>query len=116
MTGGSPAKAATLVVVAASCSLPASLPDGVIVVRYNNAAEAAAAIAAGSGPAVILSDALHDPAGAVASAVRTSGRSCIEVRSQRWDGETPSPLAAACRGIVAGFGVAGVIAAAQLDA
>ena len=116
MTAGSPAKAATLVVVPASCSLPAPLPDGVTVVRYNNPAEAAAAIAGGSGPAVILSDALNDPEGSVASAVRTSGRSCIEVRSQRWDGETPSPLAAACRGVVAGFGVAGVIAAAQLDA
>ncbi len=116
MTAGSPAKAATLVVVPASCSLPAPLPDGVTVVRYKNAVEVAAAIAGGSGPAVILSDALHDPDGVVASAVRNSGRPCIEVRSQRWDGETPSPLAAACRGVVAGFGVAGVIAATKLDA
>jgi hypothetical protein len=41
----------------------------------------------------------------VASAVTASGRPCIEVRSERWDGESPSPLSAACRGVISGFGV-----------
>jgi len=47
-------------------------------------------------------------------AVIASGRPCIEVRAERWDGRTPSPLSAACNGVISGFGVSGVRAACAL--
>jgi len=103
-----------LVLIPHSQTLPATLPDGAELVRYRTAVEVVVAIKAGGGPAVILSDALLESAAAVSFAIKTSGRSCIEVRSERWDGETESPLSAACRGVIAGFGIAGVAAAVAL--
>ncbi len=47
----------------------------------------------------------------MADAIRASGIQCIEVRPERWDGRTPSPLSAACRGVISGFGIAGILAA-----
>ena len=88
--------------------------DQVDVVRYHTAVDAVVALKAGSGPAVVASDGLLDSADAIAFAIKSSGRSCIEVRSQRWDGETESPLSAACRGVIAGFGPSGVTAAVDL--
>ena len=103
-----------LVLVPHSMTLPGTLPDGAELVSYRTAVDAVVALKAGSGPAVILSDGLRDSAEAVSFAIKSSGRSCIEVQSERWDGETESPLSAACRGVIAGFGVAGVTAAAAL--
>jgi 3-dehydroquinate dehydratase len=73
------------------------------------------ALAGAQEPVVLLSDGL-DEAGqqAVAVAVRASGRMVVEVRSARWDGETQSQLSAACRGVISGFGGAGVAAAVAL--
>jgi hypothetical protein len=71
-----------------------------------DAGEMAAEVRVGSGPLVVVSDGLNvDDLKMVASAVTASGRPCIEVRSERWDGESPSPLSAACRGVISGFGV-----------
>ncbi|MGH2631984.1 MAG: hypothetical protein ACRDG3_01120 [Tepidiformaceae bacterium] len=100
-----------LVLIPHSTVLPRPLPDGTDVVRYHTAVDAVVAIKAGDGPAVILSDGLLESADALAFAIKTSGRSAIEVRGERWDGETESPLSASCRGVIAGFGPAGVLVA-----
>lgn len=65
--------------------------------------------------AVLMSDAIP-PADAdlVAKAVTRAARPIIEVRGSRWDGTEPSPISAACRGVIAGFGVDGVVAAVRL--
>ena len=39
---------------------------------------------------------------------------CIEVRSARWDGTSPSPLSAACRGVISGFGTRAIATAVSL--
>ena len=49
----------------------------------------------------------------IADAVRARTGQTIEVRSERWDGETPSPLSAACRGVISGFGAAGAVRAIE---
>ena len=49
----------------------------------------------------------------VREAIRESGRPCIEVRPEAWDGQTPSPLSAACRGVISGFGAHGILAAVE---
>lgn len=86
---------------------------GVQVVVYATAADVTAALAAHPAlPAVIWSDAL--PASEVPAGVQDHPVPVIEVRSARWDGATPSPLSAACRGVVSGFGVGGVAAALSL--
>ncbi len=57
------------------------------------------------------------PMSRVAEVVQTvAGRSsrCIEVRAERWDGHSPSPLSAACRGVISGFGLNGIHAAVKL--
>jgi 3-dehydroquinate dehydratase len=83
--------------------------EGAAIAPYRSAEEVIAALRGDFTGAVLLSDALaDDELAAVANAVRTSGRPVIEVRSASWDGVTHSPLSAACRGIVAGFGLAGV--------
>jgi 3-dehydroquinate dehydratase len=72
----------------------------------------AAAVRAAAGPVVVWSEGLAAGEEAeVAAAVRSLGADCIEVRPERWDGESPSGLSAACRGVISGFGVNGVRAA-----
>lgn len=64
--------------------------------------------------AVLMADGL--PEGSLAQiieAVRACGAPVVEVRSEQWDGFTPSPLAAACKGVVSGFGIEGAWAAAE---
>lgn len=104
-----------LVLVPQAFVFPHPLPGGTELVRYHTAVEAVVALRAGDGPAVIFSDGLLDSgsAEAVAAAIRASGRSVIEVRGQRWDGETASPISAVCRGVVSGFGAAGLLAAIE---
>lgn len=66
----------------------------------------------GNRPCVLVSDGLHaDTEAAVAAAIRSAPGPVVEVRSLRWDGESPSPVSAACRGVISGFGAAGVAAA-----
>ena len=65
--------------------------------------------------AVLVSDRFTaDEIAQIAGAIATLGKPVIEVRSTRWDGESPSPLSAACRGVIAGFGDAGAAAAVRL--
>jgi len=94
---------------------PGSLPPGATVHTYDGVSTAVAALRATDAPAVICSDALSgDDLALVAAAVGHRAGQCIEVRSTRWDGEAHSPLAAACRGVISGFGAAGVRRAAAL--
>ena len=58
---------------------------------------------------VIWADAVSaGDVGRLVEAIRASGRRCIEVRAERWDGREPSPLSAACGGVISGFGLGGV--------
>lgn len=63
--------------------------------------------------AVIVLDALNvDEIATLEKLLLAAGeRRCIAVLARKWDGFEPVPLAAACRGIISGFGVAGVTAA-----
>ena len=80
--------------------------DGHVVIAFPDATSLSDAVRAGTGPLVLVSDGLDLAAlEALSAAVRDSGRPCIEVRSERWDGQSPSPLSAACRGVISGFGV-----------
>lgn len=84
-------------------------------VRFAAAAEVVWALASGGGPVVLLSDGLTaSDVAAIADAVRRSSRAVIEVRSERWDGQTESELSAACRGVISGFGLDGIAAAVAL--
>jgi hypothetical protein len=93
--------------------LPSTI--GAAVVEYATPAEAVEALTGATGPVVLWSDGL--PAGSldeVATAVRAASSPCIEVRGERWAGFTHSPLSGASRGVIAGFGAAGVVAAVDL--
>jgi hypothetical protein len=94
---------------------PGPLPPGTAIRAYGDVPSAAAALRGTDAPAVICSDALSgDGLAQVAAAVGDRPGQCIEVRSTRWDGEAHSPLAAACRGVISGFGADGVRRAAAL--
>ncbi len=94
---------------------PGPLPPGAAVHTYGGVSTVVAALRATDAPAVICSDALSgDGLAQVAAAVGDRPGRCIEVRSTRWDGEAHSPLAAACRGVISGFGADGVRRAAAL--
>lgn len=93
----------------------ADFDDDVIIVRYRSAPEAIGEFAGSAGAVIIVSDGLHpEDLPAVAEAVRASTKPCIEVRGGGWDGTTFSPLSAACRGVVSGFGPAAVARAVEL--
>lgn len=65
--------------------------------------------------AVFMSDAIPAAdAGLVAKALKRAGRPVIEVQGAPWEGTGSSPISAACRGVISGFGVDGVIAAVRL--
>jgi len=82
---------------------------------FATASEAAAALAADPSPAVILTDTVDAAAQeTIAAALRAHPRPCIEVRSARWDGTSPSPLSAACRGVISGFGTHALATAVSL--
>lgn len=99
----------------ADAPAPDGLPDGVELRRYAAAADLIAALAAAEGDAVLCCDGIDAADLAdVAAAVRAAPGTVVEVRSAPWDGETHSPLSAACAGVIAGFGLDGVRAAALL--
>ena len=86
-------------------------------VPFQTAFDAVVALKASDAPAVLLTDGLDlEDLDSLASAIRERGGPCIEVRSERWDGETQSPVSAACRGVISGFGANGVRRAAELFA
>lgn len=87
-------------------------PAGAVLAPYANVVDAVVALRASSAPAVLWSDGVgEDGYEAVAAALRDRRGPCIEVRSQPWDGQAHSAISAACRGVISGFGAAGVGAA-----
>ena len=98
---------------------PPPLPEGVDVRTCATAAEVVAALAAATGDVVLCLDGLDglglvgDTAEVAAAAAAVDG-TVIEVRRGAWDGETPEAVSAACAGVIAGFGIAGVSAAVAL--
>ncbi len=94
---------------------PVAPPPGANQRVFATAGEAAAALAADPSPAIILTDSVDAAAQeAIAAALRAHPRPCIEVRSARWDGTSPSPLSAACRGAISGFGTRAIATAVSL--
>ena len=92
------------------------VPDGlgeVTVAGYESQRQLCALMAEMPGvQAVIVSMEFTDEEqGWIADAIRIVNITAIEVRCDRWDGFTPSRLSAACRGVISGFGMAGVPAA-----
>lgn len=103
-----------LVLIPAGIQAP-PLPRDAALVAFATPADAAAILAADGSPTVILSDALAPAAQeTLAAALRARPRPCIEVRGERWDGHSPSPLSAVCRGVISGFGVASIVTAIGL--
>ena len=93
---------------------PPPLPEGVDVRTCATAAEVVAALAAATGDVVLCIDGLSgDTAEVVAAAAAVDG-TVIEVKQGAWDGETHEAASAACAGVIAGFGIAGVSAAVAL--
>ncbi len=84
-------------------------------VPFHTAFDAAVALKASDAPAVLVTDGLElEDLEMLASVLRERSAPCIEVRSERWDGETASPVSAACRGVISGFGSHGIARAASL--
>jgi len=102
-----------IVLVAAPREI-AGLPPGAEVVPLTEASTLTQALEGCTG-AVVVSDGFPPPAlNALAAAARQAVVPVIEVRAERWDGQSPSPLSAACRGVISGFGDAGIRAAVEL--
>lgn len=92
-----PSSATVLVPPGVDLEAPAAL-----VVTYDPAAPAAA-FSQAPGPVAFVSDPALDVPAAVA-AIRAHPHPVVEVRPTHWDGFSPEPIAAVCRGVIAGFG------------
>ncbi len=104
-----------LLLVPAGFPVPPQLWERAAILPCGSAEDLAAALAQPHDAAVIVTDALPDfSLEGVAAAIRASSKPCVEVRSERWDGESFSPVSAACRGVISGFGASGLLAAATL--
>lgn len=87
----------------------AQVPAGMMYLPFATAFDAAVALRASDAPAAIVSEGLDiEDIEVLASVVRERDGPCIEVRFARWDGESISPLSAACRGVISGFGANGL--------
>ena len=94
---------------------PGSLPTGSVLVPYETVVDAVVALKATTLPAVVCTDGLAtEDLPALAAAIAAHPAPCVEVRAAAWDGESGSPVAAACRGVVSGFGADGLRRAAEL--
>ena len=99
----------TTVFVPVEPARPDPVAPGMEVVRFATVEDFASALSSGDGPVVLVSDGLtRADITAIAEAVSRSSRIVIEVRSERWDGQTVSELSAACRGVISGFGFDGI--------
>lgn len=98
------------VLVLVPADAPADLAwPGAEVHRYSSPLDIPGLLSSCPLPAILVCDGIGPAhAARVADAVRAHGAPVVAVSSQPWDGETPDPIAAACRGIVAGFGYAAV--------
>ena len=104
--------AGTLVILPPGVA-PPPLPQGVEVRPCATSGEVAHALRQARGNVVLCVDGLPDLE-VIAGAVRTVEAAVILVETDAWDGETHSPVSAACSGVIAGFGIAGVSAAVAL--
>ena len=97
-------------------TLPApSLPGGAMLVHFHTAFDAAISLRATDAPAILVTDGLDaEDLDSLAAAIRERTGTCIEVRMAGWDGETQSPVSGACRGVISGFGPAGITRAVEL--
>lgn len=91
------------------------LPAGSALVPFETVVDAVVALKAADLPAAICTDGLAaEDLPALAAAIAAHAAPCIEVRTAPWDGESGSPVAAACRGVISGFGAQGLRRAAEL--
>ena len=104
--------AAVLVILPADAA-PPPLPAGVETRACASAAEAVAALREATGDVALCIDGLGGEA-EVAEAIATVAGTVIEVALEAWDGEAHSAVSAACAGVIAGFGVAGISTAVAL--
>ena len=104
--------AGVLVILSAGVASP-PLPEGVDVRVCASSGEVDDALRQAGGDVVLCVDGLPD-AEVIAGAVRTVDATVILVEQAAWDGEAHSPVSAACAGVIAGFGIAGVSAAVAL--
>lgn len=103
-----------VVVLYAAVAPPAVTTGGATMRRYTTPQDAVDALAIGAA-VVLVSDGIAErDVATVAGAVAASRATVIEVRAAGWDGQTPSPLSAACRGVISGFGERGVVRAVEL--
>ena len=93
---------------------PPPLPEGVDIRTCATATEVVAALAAATGDVVLCLDGSGGDTAEVAAAAAAVDGTVIEVKQGAWDGETPEAVSAACAGVIAGFGIAGVSAAVAL--
>ena len=107
-----------VIVILPAAAADPGLPAGATVLRWSDVGTLLSALERdGAAPCVLVSDGLHaDTGAAVAGTIRARGGPVIEVRSVAWDGESPSPVSAACRGVISGFGANGLVAAVALAA
>lgn len=104
-----------LVLVPHDFEVPPQLWERAAILPYGSADDLVAALAQSHDGAAVVTDALPESSlERVAAAIRASSQPCVEVRSGRWDGESFSPVSAACRGVISGFGPNGLLAAASL--
>ncbi len=102
-----------VLVVLPSGITPPPLPDGVEVRTCATAAEVTAALAAATGDVALCGGDRRGDA-EVADAIAAVTGTVIQVELESWDGVTHSAVSAACAGVIAGFGTAGIAAAVAL--
>ena len=94
-----------LVLLPAACAPGLAWP-GAEVHRYSSPLDVPGILASCPLPAILVRDGIPaSHAERIADVIRAHPRPVIAVATTPWDGETPDPIAAACRGIVAGFGL-----------
>ena len=103
---------AVLVILPAGVTAP-PLPDGVEVRVCATVAEVTAALAAATGDVVLCAGVPGEVAGSEDAVAAVAG-AVIQVELESWDGVTHSAVSAACAGVIAGFGTAGIAAAVAL--
>ena len=92
---------------------PPPLPEDAVVRTCTTAGEVADALSDAAGDVVLCCEGFPDLE-LIAGAVRTAEANVVLVEPGAWDGESHSPVSAACSGVIAGFGLGGVSAAVAL--
>lgn len=88
--------------------------QGGVLVPFTSTLDVVVSLKASPLPAVLCTDTIpFEEAESVAAAIRGHSAAVVEVRLGPWDGESHSPIGAACRGVISGFGLNGVVRAAE---